>query len=601
MSELLKPPIARSQRPRFDLAVSGGTNRKLQKLETAIASYVWRFSRSAAKYGAMARGFRSGPKTAVQAKKKLPELLKLAAKHHLVSGENKAGIELAGRALIDGHLLECLDDEARTAALVCVALAFSMSGRKVVFACANNAQAAHLQTAWQPVCTDLEIFSAAVQARSSNEERRVLYRANLVFADVYQLATDHLRDVHAGLKRRAMSAHKTRVLAQGSQARELFMLGALDVAVVQDFADIAVDSAGRMVLLRDGMELLNADFLAREAIDFARRLRKGHDFEMAHTDGLRLTDTGRKRAEVLAVQLSEPWSIRRWREPSLLDALDIMHFKTKHKDYAIVQGQVRFSGADQAYPQRAGSFLDPETLVLTLEGQSEHEGEVVSEMSLRQFLSEFRHLIGASTPAAGNAGDFWRLYGLTSFRSGKATVSQGGKLRVALSKDEDDKWDQINTLVSDNARSGIPTLLVASASTESSGLIYARMGTALHSHIKVVSNRAALEEALTDKVLDAVFVEANQLRARTVMLNSFWRTRPGETAVLYTSWQEPIMAALADSPFAGRVGNKVLASKYLLSMADKRAAKIRKSLQRDALRWETAVQNAFGFTGGKES
>ncbi|WP_284487505.1 hypothetical protein [Sedimentitalea xiamensis] len=522
----------------------------------------------------------------------------------LCQPEDTAAVARVASAMVLGQVAVAEDPGIRRAALAVTAIALARQGRQVHLLFALPGLAQQFRQATADFFDQMGLPIAAIPEAAENDLRRDCYGAPVVAAGVLQVATDHLRDRRMGLTRRFGARFLTQSLAEGTAARRAYLCGPLDVALIDGFADIAIEAAGRPVQLQDDMELINDARVAREALALALRMRRATDFATNGQGDPALTDEGRRRSERLALSFGPLWASAAWRDKTLDAALTVLFAMKPHKDYAIIHGSAELADPIRATRLSRCSLVPVQSLVLAKESGDRPDGEIASEMSLRRMLDRYRHLAGVTGPVPGLERDVWQLYALTSRNTAPTRKVRRGRLDIVAHDDDEAKWRAIAARVDALADGGGKVVLVAPFATASKESILANLPSTLRDGVVVATRPEDVEAVCADGDPPVLFAGAETARWRDPKALMVWRARPGAAIELHASWDDAAIHAVRDRRgmalrrAVGWPSTRLMAA--ALASADRLERRAASGYRAARTRWESAMEQAFGFTGENE-
>nr|WP_236638393.1 hypothetical protein [Mangrovicoccus ximenensis] len=492
----------------------------------------------------------------------------------------------------------------RRAALAVAALAFARQGHRVHLLFAVPAMAQEFRDAAAAFFAAMKMPIAAIPEDAPNDLRRRCYGAPVVAAGILQVATDHLRDSRAGLTHRSGARYLAHVLADGTAARQAHLCGPLGVVLVDSFADVAMEAAGRPVHLKDEVDLVNEASVAAEAMILAMRMRRGTDFDLAGLGDAALTAEGRRRAERLALSFGPAWAVAAWREKTIGSALTVLHGMNQHKDYAMINGVPKLSDPARAERLSRGSLVSAASLVQAKAGDRDPRSEIVSEVSLSRVLNRYRHLAGVSAPAPGLGRALWQVHALTADRIASLRPVRRGKVLLEPHADDTMRWRRITERVRDLSAGGGKVALVAPFASPSQEALLSRLPSELRAAAKIAVRAEEIEDLLASGDMPVLFAAAETARWRVPKMDAVWRARPGADIELHAAWDDPAIAAVR-----GQFGLKLRKRLHwpsarlvalALSHSDRLERRAAARYRAARMRWETAMEQAFGFTGNND-
>jgi len=306
--------------------------------------------------------------------------------------------------LLGERLVEMDTGEGKSVAVALAAGVAALGGAPVHVLTANPYLAARDAQAFERYYARLGLSVAAVDELADEPARRAAWSADVAYAAARTLGFDDLRDGLAD--------------AAGGPP----LLRGLCVAIVDEADSILLDEARTPLVIAEAHDDPQHRARAWQALEVARRLHPGRDFEPDAAGGLRLTDAGRA---AMAAQ-AEPASADAARDPSahglvarrLADlvpqALAALHLLRRDVDYLVADRAIVLIDAatGRASPQRRLS-RELHALVALKEGLPPPPGtRVRASVTYPRLFARYHHLCGTSGTLAEGRREFRRDYGL---------------------------------------------------------------------------------------------------------------------------------------------------------------------------------------------
>ncbi len=264
--------------------------------------------------------------------------------------------------------------------------------------------------------------SGAVIAGMNPQERREVYRKDIVYVTSKEILADFLRDrLSHGHEDHPTQAliHTLRSSPGNRTRREPVLEQGLVSAIVDEADSVLIDEAVTPLIISQRRE--NATL--KEAVEWGARLASSFeehvDYKVDPTHReISLTKSGETKLESLAESLGGLWRAtpRRWE--ILRSGLIARAFYHRGKQYLIEDGKIvivdEFTG--RPMPQRTWR----QGLHQAIEAKEGLEitapSETVARMSFQRFFRGYRHLAGMTGTAMEAASEFWQVYQLPVMR-----------------------------------------------------------------------------------------------------------------------------------------------------------------------------------------
>ncbi|MEJ0018372.1 MAG: DEAD/DEAH box helicase [Acetobacteraceae bacterium] len=325
---------------------------------------------------------------------------------------------IGGGAMLGRTLAEMETGEGKTITALLPSVAFALSGRPVHVVTVNDYLAERDAEQLRPVYNALGLSVGLVVQGQSPEQRRAAYACDVTYCTNKDLVFDYLRDRLALGTRRARSRLLVDEVLSGRSGDRLLLRG-LHVAIVDEADSVLIDEA-RTPLILSGSDGGEEDAAVYEAaLDIARQLRAGEDYELRPQDrDLTLTPRGRLALQRLAGGRGGLWAARRAREELAERALSALHYYRRDEQYIVVDGKVQivdeFTG--RVMPDRAWEH-GLHQMVEAKEGCAVTGRRLtLARITYQRFFRRYEHLCGMTGTAAEVKGEMRAVYDLGVLR-----------------------------------------------------------------------------------------------------------------------------------------------------------------------------------------
>ncbi len=428
-------------------------------------------------------------------------------------GKRLYRVQLMGAVgLYRGLMVEMATGEGKTLTGLPAAVVAALTGRPVHVVTVNDYLAERDAEELTPVFDAFGLAVAVIDSDMETDARQQAYQADVTFISNKNLTFDYLRDrVGLGQKR---SAGRARVRAlTGTDGAPPLMLRGLAFAIVDEADSVLVDEARTPLILSTTADDPEADRLYRQALDLARQLSAGLDFEQdVMRRHITLTERGKDTATVAAEGWSGLWQIRRAREELVTQALSALHlFQTGH-DYIVEEGEVRIVDeyTGRTMPDRSwqGGLHQ---MIEAKEGvEITGRKETMARITYQRFFRRYLKLAGMSGTCTELAGEFRDTFGFALVRIPTHRRNRRRHVTTRLLRTSDARWAAVARSVAARHHAGQP-VLVGTRSVEASERAAAEL-SALGLRCEVLNARQTAEEA-------AVVSRAGQSGAITIATN----------------------------------------------------------------------------------
>lgn len=330
----------------------------------------------------------------------------------------------AGAFLEDENAVELATGEGKTIAAVFAAFYSVVCKGEHVHVLTFNDYLANRDREWMKPAYDLlGLSTACITGKSSHDERKAAYRADVVYTTVRESGFDFLRDFLVFSPDDAVGR------------------GLSDTHAIVDEADSLLIDEARIPLIAAGVMDVESDGELPEVFEFAKTLAEG-DYETDEgTNSAYLTHDGEEKAEkhfgIENIYDEENNGLL----ARLNDSLSALHVLTEDKDYIVCDGQIciidTFTGRtaeNRCFPGLLQSAVELKHGLNVSE-----RGVIMGSIPIQFFLRQYGRVSGMTGTAVSAADEFDELYGLVVKHVEPNTPSQRKDLPMAVYYDEDSK------------------------------------------------------------------------------------------------------------------------------------------------------------------
>ena len=348
---------------------------------------------------------------------------------------------IAGGYLDDANIVELATGEGKTVAAVFAAYMSVCRGEHIHILTFNDYLAKRDREWMKPAYDLLGVSTAYITEKTSHEERKAAYKADVLYSTVKECGFDFLRDFLVFDPEDAVGNGYERVIV--------------------DEADSLLIDEARIPLIAAGIMDIEKDKELPAVFEFAKTLEEG-DYDTDEGSGNAfLTRSGEKKAE-------EHFGIENIYSGSnnglltrLNECLNALYMYTEDKDYIVKDGQIRiidaFTGRtaeDRCYP----GFLQPAIEMKHGLDVSER-GVVMGSIPIQFFIRQYKSVSGMTGTAMTAREEFDELYGLVVKHVEPNTPSIREDLPMAVYYDEDSKLRAVVREVQEAVDKGQPVLI----------------------------------------------------------------------------------------------------------------------------------------------
>lgn len=323
------------------------------------------------------------------------------------------------RHLLRGRVVEIAPRSKAVAAVGIAAATSALAGRRVHVVSASTPLAAADHGAVKPLFDALGITTSCITAGASADERRVAYRASVVYVTAYEVGGDYLSDRDEAGRSGSASALQLKLgRLVGGRRPAVRRLPGLPSALVLDADHVLLDAAVAPRLLRGEAPSAFDGQWARKAAQLARGLDKDVDFVVDESArSIELTETGKEGLRARAADAQDPWRNKARREDAVRKALLALHVYARGRDYVVEDGRVvaRRSSAGSAFHERRDWDEGVRQVIEILESCPVSPGLVVRQrITYQNLFRRYHALAGTSTALGEAASELWSAYELRS-------------------------------------------------------------------------------------------------------------------------------------------------------------------------------------------
>ena len=471
-----RPGVAGGAYPERDAPPASRLERSLGALSAALGSAISQreLEDVAEKVGKLAEPLRSrddsGFTDAVASVRALlrrgepDDALRLQAMALVVEAvRRRLGLELrpvqimGGWVMARGMLAEMATGEGKTLTAVLPAATAALAGIPVHVLSANDYLVERDAEEMRPVYEALGLEVGFVTGAVSDPAlRRAAYAKDVCYVTASQLGFDYLRD---RLARRDFRDALSERLAGGEGS---LLLRGLCFAIVDEADSVLIDEARTPLVLAAAGSTGDTEKIYRAAIDLARGLEAGRDFEIdAAARSISLTAAGERalgdRAGGLPGVLSGPRRRAEW----TLRALDALHLQHRDIHYVVREGRVEIldGGTGRIAVGRAWSEGLHQLVELKEGCPVTAATEAVARMSYQHFFARFLRLAGTTGTAREVSSEIRTTYGLPTVSIPAHRPEQVRDLGFRVHADSEARWSDVVSCIRRERDAGRPVLV----------------------------------------------------------------------------------------------------------------------------------------------
>lgn len=418
---------------------------------------------------------------------------------------------VAGWALVNGMIAEMQTGEGKTLAATLAACTAAAAGAATHIVTVNDYLAQRDAEELRPLYEGLGLTVGAVLQDMSVEQRREIYRRDIVYVSNKEVVFDYLKDRIALRETRHAQLLLRRLAGRAREAAEPILRG-LHYAIVDEADSVLADEARTPLIISETEHDAGAQVLYRTALDIASRLDASQHFQLSRNREVWLTPSGRAAALELASHRGEVWRSTLWREDLMQKALSALYCFHRDRHYIVAEGKVQivdeFTGRvmpDRSWEQGLHQMIEAkEDCELT--GQR----RTLSRITYQRYFRRYLRLCGMTGTAAEIRAELRRVYGLEVLRIPTRLPSQRKRMPDICWTHADARWSAVAAQARQLAESG-HAVLIGTRSVEASERLSAEFSS--HGIVHTVLN------ARHDKSEAEIIAHAGQPGRITIATN----------------------------------------------------------------------------------
>lgn len=374
---------------------------------------------------------------------------------------------IGGWALVNGMIAEMQTGEGKTLAATLAACTAAAAGAATHIVTVNDYLAHRDAEELRPLYEGLGLSVGAVLQDMSVEERREVYRRDIVYVSNKEIVFDYLKD-RIALRDTRQAQLLLRRLTSRARGAEPILRG-LHYAIVDEADSVLADEARTPLIISETEADADAQALYRTALDVASQLDGSQHFMLSRNRELWLTPSGRAAALSLARDRGEVWRSTLWREDLVQKALSALYCFHRDRHYIVADGKIQivdeFTGRvmpDRSWEQGLHQMIEAKE-ECELTGQR----RTLSRITYQRFFRRYLRLCGMTGTAAEIRPELRLVYGLEVLRIPTRLPSQRKRLPDVCWVRADARWRSVAAQARQVAESG-RAVLIGTRSVEAS-------------------------------------------------------------------------------------------------------------------------------------
>jgi preprotein translocase subunit SecA len=356
---------------------------------------------------------------------------------------------LAAALLLDQRLVELPTGEGKTLALATAAALGAMAGVPTHVITANDYLAERDALALAPLWEAINVSTGHIRPLSPPEDRRQVYRCDIVYTTAKEVAFDHLRD-HLG----------------GSLSSEPVLRG-LSLALLDEADSILLDEAVVPLVISAARALAPKDLAQRRALwwqawQLAGAMQWG-EHATAATQGLHasLTPAGREHLGQITKHLSGLWRRTRLRQELIELALTARHVLHVDQHYLLRDGRIEL--LDTLTGRIAEGRVWSQGLQALIELKEacapSPPTDTLAQTTFQRFFRRYWRLGGLSGTLTESRAEFRQVYGLSVVTLPARQTSARADGLPRIFHQAHDRWQAVVPRVKALRERGQPVLI----------------------------------------------------------------------------------------------------------------------------------------------
>ncbi len=400
------------------------------------------------------------------------------------------------RLLLSGCLAEMQPGEGKSLVAALAAAVMAASGAAAHVISTNDYLAERDCAEMSPLFAFFGLAASFVKGGMEADERRAAYAHPICYVSGKELVFDYLKDRLAGHGLLPARVSRLHAMWHGGRADAAApTLPALHFAIVDEADSVLIDEARTPMILSREAPGLYEPALLRWAIEAARGLQAGRDFDLASGRLVELRPSALRACAPLPQGVRAAWRSRSWRELLLRQALTALHLFVRDQHYILSDGKVQIVDestgrvmADRSWEQGLHQLIEVK------EGlEVSNARETLSRMTFQRFFLRYYLLSGLTGTAAEASRELWTVYRLRVKRLPPHRANQRARAPDCCVPTLAQKWH----VVADHAMAAAARsqpVLVGTRSVEASEQIAAELARRGVEHV-VLNARQDADEA----------------------------------------------------------------------------------------------------------
>lgn len=319
-------------------------------------------------------------------------------------------------ALIRGTIAEMDTGEGKTLTATLAVSTLAMAGNSVHVITVNDYLASRDLEKMKPLYHSLGLTTGLIIEKQKPQEKRVEYRADVVYCTSKILTFDYLRDrIDLGPRMKPLGMSFRTFMGNSDST----MLPGLQYAIIDEVDSVLIDEARTpLIISRETRNNVLEQFY-RQAMQVAKALETGVDYELVELGkAARLNELGKAKIDELSQEWGGLWRGKLRREEIVTRALSAIYGFQRDIDYLVRDEKIVIidENTGRLMPDRSWE-LGLQQLMEIKEGVPiSPEKETMGKISFQLFFRRYLNFSGMTGTCREVATEMGEVYGLPVVR-----------------------------------------------------------------------------------------------------------------------------------------------------------------------------------------
>ncbi len=319
-------------------------------------------------------------------------------------------------ALIRGTIAEMDTGEGKTLTATLAVSTLAMAGNSVHVVTVNDYLATRDLEKMTPLYHSLGLSTGLITEKLRPEEKRLQYRADVVYCTSKILTFDYLRDrIDLGPRMKPLGMSFRAFLGSSDNT----MLPGLQYAIIDEVDSVLIDEARTpLIISRETRNNVLEQFY-RQAMSIAKELETGVDYELVDLGkAARLNELGKARIDELSKDYGGLWRGKLRREEIVTRALSAIYGFQRDIDYLVRDEKIMIidENTGRLMPDRSWELGLQQLMEIKEEVPISPEKETMGKISFQLFFRRYLHFSGMTGTCKEVATEMGEVYGLPVVR-----------------------------------------------------------------------------------------------------------------------------------------------------------------------------------------